>query len=67
MRDDTTRHGADWTFAELDAEGVGCEGVGPPREPLDPVLGELHMIAVDPLRWRQVFRELMAHALGRLG
>jgi GNAT superfamily N-acetyltransferase len=42
-------------------------GVGPSRDPVDPLLGELDTIAVDPAHWRVgIGRCLMVHALGVL-
>lgn len=56
-----------WTVAELDGIVVGIVGVGPSRDPIDPALGELDTIAVDPAHWRiGVGRRLMDHALGVL-
>ena len=58
----------EWTVAEIEGGVVGFVGVGPSRDPIDPALGELDTIAVDPGRWRQgVGRSLMDHALDRLG
>jgi L-amino acid N-acyltransferase YncA len=37
-----------WTVAEMDGDVVGFSGVGPSRDPVDPALGELQTIAVDP-------------------
>ncbi len=43
---------------------VGFAGTGPSRDPVDPSLGELDTIAVDPAYWRQgVGSRLMADAL----
>jgi len=57
----------DWTVAEVRGVVVGVVGVGPSRDPVDPMLGELDTIAVDPAHWRVgVGRCLMAHALGVL-
>lgn len=57
----------DWAVADVDGRVVGVVGVGPSRDPVDPLLGELDTIAVDPAHWRVgVGRCLMAHALGVL-
>jgi ribosomal protein S18 acetylase RimI-like enzyme len=64
---DLTDVRVEWVIAEIDDEVVGFAGIGPSRDPIDPVLGELDSIAVDPTRWRQgVGRSLMKHALTRL-
>jgi N-acetylglutamate synthase-like GNAT family acetyltransferase len=47
-RDDLMSPTAEWTVAELDGQVVGFVGVGPSRDPIDPTLGELNTIAVDP-------------------
>ncbi|HEY0693597.1 MAG TPA: GNAT family N-acetyltransferase [Kribbella sp.] len=41
-----------WWVAEWDGLLAGFVGVGPSRDPVDPELGELDTIAVDPGRWR---------------
>lgn len=41
-----------WWVAECDGSLAGFVGVGPSRDPVDPELGELDTIAVDPGRWR---------------
>ena len=57
-----------WTVAEMNDEVVGLSGVGASRDPVDPALGELQSIAVDPPSWRSgVGRTLMTDALRRLG
>lgn len=57
----------EWVVAEIDGEVVGFVGVGPSRDPLDPSLGEVDTIAVDPRRWRQgIGRALMEDALRQL-
>jgi GNAT superfamily N-acetyltransferase len=57
----------DWAVAEIGGVVVGMVGVGPSRDPIDPLLGELDTIAVDPAHWRAgIGRCLMAHALGVL-
>ena len=56
-----------WTVAEMDGAVVGFCGVGPSRDPVDPALGELQTIAVDPPSWRRgVGRVLMEDALSFL-
>ena len=42
-----------WWLAELDGVVVGFVGIGPSRDPVDPRLGELDTIAVDPDHWRR--------------
>jgi N-acetylglutamate synthase-like GNAT family acetyltransferase len=41
-----------WWVAEHDGSIVGFVGIGPSRDPVDPELGELDTIAVDPAHWR---------------
>jgi GNAT superfamily N-acetyltransferase len=49
-----------WWVAELKGAIVGFAGIGPSRDPIDPDLGELDTIAVDPGHWRSgVGRALM--------
>jgi GNAT superfamily N-acetyltransferase len=56
-----------WMVAEIGGDVVGFCGVGPSRDPVDPALGELQTIAVDPPSWRRgVGRVLMKDALGCL-
>lgn len=53
-----------WWIAERGGRAVGFAGVGPSRDPVDPGLGELDTIAVDPSHWRTgVGRILMSVAL----
>ena len=53
-----------WWVAVRGVEIVGFAGIGPSRDPVDPQLGELDTIAVDPPAWRTgVGKELMATAL----
>ena len=56
-----------WWVAEIDAVLVGFVGIGSSRDPIDPALGELDTIAVDPTCWRQgIGRALLAVALSYL-
>ena len=58
---------ARWWVAEEDGAVVGFVGICPSRDPVDPELGELDSIAVDPGRWRcGVGRALMKVALDAL-
>ncbi|MFI6828002.1 GNAT family N-acetyltransferase [Kribbella sp. NPDC050241] len=41
-----------WWVAEADGSIAGLVGIGPSRDPVDPQLGELDTIAVDPAHWR---------------
>src|SRR5262245_49657396 len=41
-----------WWVAERDGIIAGFTGIGPSRDPIDPQLGELDTIAVDPPYWR---------------
>ncbi|MGW1340171.1 N-acetyltransferase family protein [Kribbella sp. NPDC002412] len=41
-----------WWVAERDGVIAGFTGIGPSRDPVDPQLGELDTIAVDPPYWR---------------
>lgn len=43
---------ARWWVAEERGAIVGFVGIGPSRDPIDPELGELDTIAVDPANWR---------------
>lgn len=66
-RDDLSEGRVQWTVAEVNAISVGFVGVGPSRDPIDPDMGELDTIAVDPSRWRaSIGRILMEHAVGAL-
>ncbi|MDH4277871.1 MAG: GNAT family N-acetyltransferase [Acidimicrobiia bacterium] len=57
----------EWTVAEVEGRVVGFIGIGPSRDPVDPALGELDTIAVDPSRWRQgVGRALTVRGLDQL-
>jgi GNAT superfamily N-acetyltransferase len=56
-----------WWVAVRDTAIVGFAGIGPSRDPIDPRLGELDTIAVDPRAWRTgVGTELVATALRSL-
>jgi len=53
-----------WWLAERGDNIVGFVGIGPSRDPVDPSLGELDTIAVDPWAWRTgVGKALMSVAL----
>ena len=53
-----------WWLAERGDDVVGFVGIGPSRDPIDPDLGELDTIAVDPVAWRTgVGKALMSVAL----
>jgi GNAT superfamily N-acetyltransferase len=55
---------ARWWVAERHGAIVGLVGIRPSRDPIDPTLGELDTIAVDPGAWRSgVGRTLMSVAL----
>ncbi len=56
-----------WWVAEVAGVIVGFAGIGPSRDPIDPELGELNTIAVDPSMWRRgIGRALMSEALHHL-
>ena len=56
-----------WWVAERAGGIVGFVGIGPSRDPIDPQLGEVDTIAVDPPHWRTgVGRMLMSIALRHL-
>src|SRR5438094_6921105 len=56
-----------WWVAEQDGAIVGFTGIGPSRDPIDPEIGELDTIAVDPSMWRLgIGRALMSTALHSL-
>jgi GNAT superfamily N-acetyltransferase len=58
---------ARWWVAEADGAVLGFAGVCPSRDPIDPELGELDTIAVDPDQWRSgVGSALMKVALEAL-
>ena len=42
-----------WWVAEHKGSIVAFAGIGPSRDPVDPQLGELYTIAIDPPYWRQ--------------
>ena len=53
-----------WWVGERDGTIVGFAGIGPSWDPIDPGIGELDTIAVDPPHWRTgVGRALMSQAL----
>jgi len=53
-----------WWVAEVAGVIVGFTGIGPSRDPIDPELGELDTIAVDPSMWRRgIGRALLSEAL----
>ncbi len=49
---DLTTGRTKWWVAENDGSLAGFVGIGPSRDPVDPELGELDTIAVDPGHWR---------------
>ena len=52
-----------WWVAEVAGVIVGFAGIGPSRDPIDPELGELNTIVVDPSMWRRgIGRALMSEA-----
>ena len=56
-----------WWVAEYRNSIVGMAGIGPSRDPVDPQLGELYSIAVDPPYWRQgIGKALISLALQHL-
>ena len=56
-----------WWVAEVSGSLAGFAGIGPSRDPVDPALGELDTIAVDPAWWRRgIGQALMALAIGCL-
>jgi N-acetylglutamate synthase-like GNAT family acetyltransferase len=53
-----------WRLAERDDKIVGFVGISPSRDPIDPDLGEIDTIAVDPVAWRNgVGKAFMSIAL----
>jgi ribosomal protein S18 acetylase RimI-like enzyme len=63
----TTPRVARWWVAARCGAIAGFVGIGPSRDPVDPELGELDTIAVDPAHWRSgVGTALMRTALGAL-
>ena len=53
-----------WWVAKRDGTIVGFAGIGPSRDPVDPSIGELDTIAIDPGHWRTgVGRPLMSLAV----
>ncbi len=56
-----------WWVVELEGSIVGFAGIGPSRDPIDPELGELDSIAVDPPYWRKgIGKALISLALQHL-
>ncbi|MYB49512.1 MAG: GNAT family N-acetyltransferase [Dehalococcoidia bacterium] len=56
-----------WWVAEHEGSIVGFAGIGPSRDPVDPQLGELYTIAIDPPYWRQgIGKALISLALRHL-
>ena len=56
-----------WWVAERGGECVGFAGVCPSRDPVDPQLGEIDTIAVEPAAWRSgVGRALLEAAVRAL-
>ena len=56
-----------WWVAELEDCIVGLAGICPSRDPIDPELGELETIAVDPPYWRMgIGKVLISLALQHL-
>jgi ribosomal protein S18 acetylase RimI-like enzyme len=56
-----------WWVAEANAFVVGFAGICPSRDPVDPSVGEIDTIAVDPLWWRSgIGRRLMLNAVEHL-
>jgi GNAT superfamily N-acetyltransferase len=56
-----------WWVAESVGTVVGFAGISPSRDPVDPMIGELDTIAVDPDHWRVgIGRSLMEVAIKHL-
>lgn len=56
-----------WWVAEHFGSLIGLAGIGPSRDPVDPQLGELYTIAIDPPYWRQgIGKSLISLALKHL-
>jgi GNAT superfamily N-acetyltransferase len=56
-----------WWVGERAGRIAGFVGIGPSRDPVDPAVGELDTIAVDPAAWRSgVGRALMTTAIEAL-
>jgi GNAT superfamily N-acetyltransferase len=56
-----------WWVAERAGQVLGFAGIAPSRDPVDPTVGELDTIAVDPALWRLgIGRRLMAVAVRHL-
>lgn len=58
-----------WWVAERGGEIIGFVGVGPSRDPVEPGLGELDTIAVQPSQWRtgvgRAFMDVALRSLAR--
>lgn len=50
-----------WFVAEADGLLAGLVGIGPSRDPVDPQLGELDTIVVDPAHWRTGLGTTLMH------
>ena len=56
-----------WWVAEHLGSIIGFAGIGPSRHPVDPELGELYTIAIDPPYWRRgIGKALISLALQHL-
>ena len=56
-----------WWVADHRGSVVGFAGIGPSRDPVDPEIGELDSIAVDPPYWRKgIGKALISLALQHL-
>lgn len=56
-----------WWVAEHAGRTIGFVGIGPSRDPVDPQLGEIDTIAVDPHHWRAgIGKALISLALRHL-
>jgi GNAT superfamily N-acetyltransferase len=51
-----------WWVADYHGSTVGLVGIGPSRDPVEPGLGELDTIAVDPAYWRKGIGTALMHA-----
>jgi GNAT superfamily N-acetyltransferase len=56
-----------WWVAEANDSVVGFTGICPSRDPINPSVGEIDTIAVDPAWWRRgIGRALMMHSVDYL-